>query len=50
MKNPERDLVRLKHIENAILLIEEFSSNIDARCCVSVFLQKFFFGSIFFKK
>ena len=30
MKNPERALVRLKHIENAIMLIEEFSSNIDA--------------------
>lgn len=35
MKNTDRDLVRLKHIENAIALIEEFSTGID----VSVFAK-----------
>lgn len=30
MKNADRDLVRLKHIQDAIVLIEEFSANIDA--------------------
>ena len=35
MKNLNRDIVRLKHIENAISLIEEFSANID----ISIFTK-----------